>query len=393
MSDRTNGQRKMNGDGDPTLRGSLDGVHATDEQLNAMLDGALEAAERAEVERHIDNCATCHTQLVELRGMTAMLRALPEPRLRRSFQLGPEHQRRYDSIWTKISSWLLPTLPALRAATVAVALLLAAVSIRNIVDDPAERGVVSDFSPSMQTSVPTEQPTESSSRNTAALQTNQRTAAPTVESDSVSQPEAEMSDGEEQVTSATEPTNQGYAPDAPAPDEGMSAESAQAPMADQSTGAAFAGGGTAPASAKSSGGDTSSSGADETGDADINETMLAPSGGDGESASMVTSADDNVAMVAAAPASPSPAPSPSATPLSPTATPTPTVTPTPSPSATPMPQPTATPSPVVVNASTRGGSIDGWETIQLILAVALVLLIVLLLVVRRIHVVRGTVAP
>jgi anti-sigma factor RsiW len=391
MSDRTNGQRKLNGDSDPTRRGSLDGVHPTDEQLNAMLDDALEASDRAEVERHVDECATCQTHLTELRGVTAMLRALPEPRLRRSFQLGPEHQRSNDSIWTRLSSWLLPALPALRATTVAVALLLAAVSIRNIVDDPAERGGDSNVALTTQSSSPSELPTERSFSNSAALQTNQQTAAPTVGSAADSQPVAEMPNGEEQDTSANEPPEQGSDPG-----DTTLAES-EAPAAEQASDAALAQGSSAETSAKSAAGaDTSTFAENETGeDALDQETSgMAPAGGSDGAGSQVTGAEENIAMSAAAPSSPSPVQSPSTTPVPPTATSTPTATatPTPSPSATPAPQPTATQAPIAITASTNGGSIDRWEAIQLILAVALIFLIALLLVLHRFRLDRRTIA-
>lgn len=394
MSERTDGQRKMNGDGDPVTRGSLGDVHASDEQLNAYLDGVLTKAERADIERHVDACAACRTQLDELGAMTAMLRALPAPQLRRSFQLGPEYERSSDSIWSKLASWLLPTLPALRATTVAVALLLAAVSIRNIVDDPADRGVVSDVQPTMQSSVPTVTATEGASRNSTGLQTNQQTQAPTFQPAPDSQPEAQEPDGEEQESVAAEPTEQAFAADAPEPADSTLAESPDEPS--ESTNA---GGGVGQASAKSAdGGDTDSVAANETGDGDLEqETSLAPAGGDDESADMVTGADENIAMAAAAaaPASPTPAPSMTATPLPPTATSTATTTPSPSPTATPeppTPQPTVTPSPVSVTASTQGDSIGGWEAIQLILAVALILLIALLFGLHRLRGGRGMIA-
>lgn len=57
------------------------------EQLSALLDGALPAAERAQLEAHLAGCAACRAELESLRRMSALLRALPQPALPRSFAL------------------------------------------------------------------------------------------------------------------------------------------------------------------------------------------------------------------------------------------------------------------------------------------------------------------
>jgi hypothetical protein len=57
------------------------------EQLSALLDNELAAAERAELEAHLQSCATCRAELESLRRARALLRALPQPALPRSFLL------------------------------------------------------------------------------------------------------------------------------------------------------------------------------------------------------------------------------------------------------------------------------------------------------------------
>jgi Putative zinc-finger len=66
--------------------------HPTDwerqrEQLSAYIDGELSAAERAELERHIPDCAECQEALGELRRVHDLLAALPMPKAPRSFAL------------------------------------------------------------------------------------------------------------------------------------------------------------------------------------------------------------------------------------------------------------------------------------------------------------------
>ncbi|HEU0027098.1 MAG TPA: zf-HC2 domain-containing protein [Ktedonobacterales bacterium] len=57
------------------------------EALSAYLDDALEGAERDALERHLATCAACRAELAGLRRVGALLRALPEPTLPRSFTL------------------------------------------------------------------------------------------------------------------------------------------------------------------------------------------------------------------------------------------------------------------------------------------------------------------
>lgn len=57
------------------------------ERLSAYLDGELGAEERAALERHLPGCARCQAELADLRGVRALLRALPTPVAPRSFVL------------------------------------------------------------------------------------------------------------------------------------------------------------------------------------------------------------------------------------------------------------------------------------------------------------------
>ena len=57
------------------------------ERLSAYADGELPATEAQHMEAHLAGCESCRRELAELRQIRALLRALPAPRLSRSFTL------------------------------------------------------------------------------------------------------------------------------------------------------------------------------------------------------------------------------------------------------------------------------------------------------------------
>ncbi len=61
-----------------------------EERLSAYLDGMLDANERALLEAHLADCETCQEQLAQLRRVRALMQALPQPTLPRSFLLPVE---------------------------------------------------------------------------------------------------------------------------------------------------------------------------------------------------------------------------------------------------------------------------------------------------------------
>lgn len=61
--------------------------HLTTAQLSAFIDGQLSPEEQAQSEAHLSNCEVCQQQLAELRQTVALLHALPQPPLPRSFTL------------------------------------------------------------------------------------------------------------------------------------------------------------------------------------------------------------------------------------------------------------------------------------------------------------------
>ncbi len=61
--------------------------HLTTEQLSAFLDKQLSPAERAVFDAHLANCQQCQSRLADLRLTVALVRALPQEEVPRSFVL------------------------------------------------------------------------------------------------------------------------------------------------------------------------------------------------------------------------------------------------------------------------------------------------------------------
>lgn len=93
------------------------------EQLSAYLDGALPPAERTAVDAHLDACADCRSRLAELRGVSALLRSLPDP----------TPSRRLVPRLAAVPAWMAPlrTLATL-ASGVSVFLFMASAILANI---------------------------------------------------------------------------------------------------------------------------------------------------------------------------------------------------------------------------------------------------------------------
>ena len=64
--------------------------HLTTEQLSVLLDKEASAEEQAQWEAHLSTCPQCQRALTALRQTVAMLHALPQPTLPRSFVLSME---------------------------------------------------------------------------------------------------------------------------------------------------------------------------------------------------------------------------------------------------------------------------------------------------------------
>jgi predicted anti-sigma-YlaC factor YlaD len=72
-----------------------DDQHLTTEQLSASLDGQVSSEEQTRWDRHLQTCEQCRQGLASLRQTVALLHALPQPALPRSFVLSQESITRY----------------------------------------------------------------------------------------------------------------------------------------------------------------------------------------------------------------------------------------------------------------------------------------------------------
>jgi hypothetical protein len=114
------------------------GPHLSDETLSDLASGRLREAARDAALCHLAACPECAAVARDDAVIKSLLRDLPAPRPRRSFQLSEEQARE------NVRRWRFPSfassLPALRAATLAVALLLLAVSGADWLTRPSGNG-------------------------------------------------------------------------------------------------------------------------------------------------------------------------------------------------------------------------------------------------------------
>ncbi len=89
--------------------------HLTTEQLSALLDGEVSAEERTQWEAHLKTCQRCQQELAALRQTVALLRALPQPALPRSFELPPVEIAEPAALFTGTRQAAAHTAPPQRA--------------------------------------------------------------------------------------------------------------------------------------------------------------------------------------------------------------------------------------------------------------------------------------
>jgi hypothetical protein len=153
-----------------------DGRHLSEDELNQFIDGELGSAERLQAADHLAWCEQCRSVLTDLQLLADTLRTLPLVDPPRSFRLDPNRAAATGSIWNRWGAQLLPLLPAMRAATIAIALALGGVTAYRVVDNQPSseqsREQVSNTALQAPTDVIALQPT------IAAERTSTQTAAP-----------------------------------------------------------------------------------------------------------------------------------------------------------------------------------------------------------------------
>jgi hypothetical protein len=110
--------------------------HLTDAELNELVDGTMSSAETERAQVHLASCAECEERYRTLLATVAALKSAPSVMPRRSFQLTPEQAKlvpKQPSWLDRFSEWIVPGVPAIRAATLAIALLLLSVTAVDVI--------------------------------------------------------------------------------------------------------------------------------------------------------------------------------------------------------------------------------------------------------------------
>ncbi len=125
--------------------------HLTDAELNELVDGTLAGRDRERAQAHLAACPECEERYQSMLATVTALKQAPSVMPRRSFQLTPEQAKlpeKQPSWLDRFAERLLPGVPAIKAATIAVALLFISVTAFDVLTDQSGQN---DTSP--QTSV------------------------------------------------------------------------------------------------------------------------------------------------------------------------------------------------------------------------------------------------
>jgi hypothetical protein len=153
--------------------------HMTDDELNLFIDGEMPAAERARAEGHLAICATCRESMVLFSAIAQALAAIPDARVPRSFQLSPKFAAQRQPFWSRFAALLVPMLPAMRAATVALALLLFGSTAYRALDDTSTSQPGSNQAAAPQPTLTSPAQAQTSATESADTDLAQKAPAPT----------------------------------------------------------------------------------------------------------------------------------------------------------------------------------------------------------------------
>ena len=186
--------------------------HLGDELLSRLVDGDLSPEERRLADAHLTMCDACDDRLDALRSTVALLRGLPSPKPVRSFQLAPSHARPAAD-WRRFTAWLPTGMPALRAAVVAVILVVGGAAAFGAIQDDEDLSGVStgnvDSEPTVALSGGDAAPTLVSTLPDAMMeQTLAETPLSTATTDAAARRSGQDVDAAEIATSTSAPTKQ-----------------------------------------------------------------------------------------------------------------------------------------------------------------------------------------
>lgn len=116
--------------------------HLTDAELNELVDGTLAGRDLDRARAHLADCQECDARYRTLQATVSALREAPSVMPRRTFQLTPEQAKlpeKKPSWLDRFAERLLPGVPAIKVATVAVALLLVSVTAFDVLTNQTEQ--------------------------------------------------------------------------------------------------------------------------------------------------------------------------------------------------------------------------------------------------------------
>lgn len=122
--------------------------HLTDAELNELVDGTLAGRELERSQAHLASCQECDERYRTLLATVSALKQAPSVMPRRSFQLTPEQAKLPDPVpgrFDRFADWIVPGTPAIKLATIAVALLFISVTAFDVLTNQSGQD---DLSPS-----------------------------------------------------------------------------------------------------------------------------------------------------------------------------------------------------------------------------------------------------
>ena len=164
--------------------------HLTDAELNELVDGTLAGRDLERAQAHLASCAECEERYQTLLATVTALKQAPSVMPRRTFQLTPEQAKlpeKQPSWLDRFAERILPGVPAIKAATIAVALLLVSVTAFDVLTDQSGQD---DSSP--QTSVQREADAPRSGRRKRPTGRHRDADAGRIERAALRQPAAQM---------------------------------------------------------------------------------------------------------------------------------------------------------------------------------------------------------
>lgn len=210
--------------------------HLSDAELNELVDGTLAGRDLESARAHLTACAECDERYRTLLATVSALKQAPSLMPRRSFQLTPEQARlpeKQPSWLDRFAERILPGVPALKAATIAVALLLVSVTAFDVLTNQSgqsDRSSETSVLREADLPVPTVEITQPAATEMPMLGESNEVLPDAAEADTAPQDSvtggSDMGESESALEAA-EPSNSGAAESEAADDESFTSSAMQ----------------------------------------------------------------------------------------------------------------------------------------------------------------------